>query len=304
MNRLEKLASFLSKTATDSDLTYIILINKIINLFKTKSTRIMPDINIILYRIDLRDLEFYDYTILDPRVFGDYLDIAIYSPEHKDDREENYKKFEAIYMAPSSGRNPTISFFPDPYRWRQYNHYGDILDGLIRNNEGLLKHELTHFLNSTRFLRPRGGHSVSTYGSKNTGEGSFGYVNSTEEVQARIISMISFVMNGLYDGDLNKNLNDLYNQKWLPIYQSRSGTKRDIFLATLIYYVRNNDINSFVNNIFDASYTFYIENENLLDKTKKRYMKRLYDLFETLRNKLQNTKDEDDISPPNIEDLY
>lgn len=288
--KYNKEVNFLLKIARDSDLVYLVLIDKIINLFKNKSIKITSDINMILYRIDLRDLDFYDYTILDPRVFGDYLDLAIYGPEYINNSSYKYQNFGALYRQPTSGANPSISFYLNLKNWEDFNKSGASLQEFIKKNEGDLKHEIIHFLDSTRFLNVGDEKTVSTYGGKNVGYGSFGYVNSTEELQARIMSMISFVMDGLFEGDLNKNLHNLYYQKWLPIYENKSGTKREIFLATLIYYVANNDINLFINHIFNASSTFFIGDKNLLEKTKKRYMKRLYDLFITLKNKLENKK--------------
>ena len=278
----------LQKTAKDSDEVYLELIRQIIYLFNYHSMEIESGPERKIYRIDLRDLKFYDYMVLDPKALGNYLDLWIYHPR-ADDRPEKYKKFYALYDSPFSGANPSISFFPDEKQWEAFGRDGNFLQNLIRASDGILKHEITHFLNNTRFLSPRNMAAISKYEKQNTGDGSFGYVNSTEEVQARIIPIISFILDGILE-DKSKNLYDLYHEKWLPIYKNKNGTKREIFLATILYYVVNNDINSFINHIFKQSSTLYLGNINLSEKTKRRYLKRLYDLFIFIKDKFQNTE--------------
>jgi len=278
----------LQKTAKDSDEVYLELIRQIIYLFKYHSMEIESGLERKIYRIDLRDLNFYDYMVLYPNALGDYLDLWIYHPR-ADDRPEEYKKFYGLYSPPFSGANPRILFFPNEEQWESFGRDGNFLQSFIRASEGVLKHEITHFLNNTRFVSPKNIEAISKYEKQNTGDGSFGYVNSTEEIQARIIPIISFILDGIFH-DKSKNLYDLYHEKWLPIYKNKNGTKREIFLATILYYVVNNDINSFINHIFKQSSTLYLDDPNLLEKTKRRYLKRLYDLFIFIKDKFQNTE--------------
>lgn len=287
-NNYKKEMLFLQKIARDSDDLYIKLIKNIINLFKNNSIEILSNNKDKLYRVDLRDLEFYDYTVLNITALGNYLDLIIYHPESEVGSQNFYCKF----TPPGKYSNSTISFYPDWKIWDYLNN-GNIIENLIRINIGDLRHEITHFLDNTRFLNPKGVLAVSNYGSQNTDGESFGYINSTEEVQARIMSLISFVMDSIFDETNSKNLHETYHQKWLPIYENKSGNKRENFIATLLYYVDNNDINSFVNEIFKESKTFYIKDKLLLETTKKRYLKRLYDLFIKIQNKLKNNEEID-----------
>lgn len=286
MDKIKKLAFFL-KIARESDEVYTYLINKIINLFKENSIDISSDNYIKKYKIDLRDLHFYDYTILDITAAGDFLYLEIYHPS-KDTRSEQDKFFKGLYTTPS-----TISFYPNEDEWELLNKDGNPLKSLIARDSVLISHEITHFLNNTRISNPKNRRAISKYERQNTGGESFGYINSTEEVQARIMAIIFFITNELIEKDQGKNLYEFYRQKWLPIYENNSGTKVEKFLARMLNYVVKNDLNSFVNDIFDVSHTLYIGNDLLLEETKKRYLKRLYDLFITLKNKLENKKKSD-----------
>jgi hypothetical protein len=281
MDRLKKIANLL-KIARDSDETYRYLINKIINLFKESAIDISSDNYIKKYKIDLRDLHFYDYTILDITALGDYLFLEIYHPL-KDTRTDKNKVFRAAYV-----RRSTIRWYLKEYEWEELNKSGSLINNLLTKDPVLMAHELTHFLNDTRFNNLKSNNAVAKYQKKNTGGESSGYINSTEEVQARIMAIIFFIMNELLDND--KDLFDLYHEKWLPIYEKKNGTKREVFLAKLLYYVVNNDINSFLNDIFNESYTLYIGNDLLLESTKKRYLKRLYDLFIEIKNQFEKKK--------------
>lgn len=299
-NGLKKESKYLQKIARESDRFYIEAIIKIIDLFKTNPI-ILPsnDQHELKYRIDLKDLKIYYYKFFSPRRFGDFLDLSIYHPD-----ENKWQKEGGMYTVPYGGANPKISLFPDPQQWEMITKSGDILQNLIRLEETLLAHEVSHFLNDTRFNNPKDPSAVSTYGRENTGTDSFGYINSTEEVHSRIMATIHFIMMGLFEKDLDKNLNDIYRQKWLPIYKNNNGSKSDLFLANIIHDVVSNDLNSFLNRILSVSTKLYIGHDDLLEKTKKRYLKRLYDLFVTLQNKYNNIKDEEDLSLPNPDDYY
>lgn len=275
---MRKLNFFLKK-ARESDEVYIYLINKIINLFKTNSQILINNINAKKYRINLTELNFYNHKILNPTIFGNDLDLVVYN------RKNNSR---GKYKLPYRGSRPTIFLYLDSNEWERLDKGDNFFQDLMRVREGTLKHEITHFLDSTRFLKPRSAEAVSTYGSKNTGIDSFGYVNSTEELQARIMSMISFIMEELFEGDLTKNLSNLYEEKWLPIYTNKSGNRKENFLATLINYVKEDKPNLFIDSILDIASTFYIGDKDLLEKTKRKYIVRIYDLFITLKNKLEN----------------
>jgi hypothetical protein len=300
INNLKKESIYLQKIARESDRFYIEGIIKIIDLFKTNPI-ILPSNNPheLRYQIDLNNLKISHYKFFSPRRFGDFLDLSIYHPD-----ENRWQKEGGMYTVPYGGANPKISLFPNPQQWVMITRSGDILQNLINLEETLLAHEVSHFLNDTRFNNPKDINSVSTYGRENTGTDSFGYINSTEEVHSRIMAAIHFIMMELFERDLDKNINDIYHQKWLPIYKNKNGSKNDIYLANIIHDVVSNDLNSFLNRILSASTKMYIGNEDLLEKTRKRYLKRLYDLFVNLQNKFNNIEEEEGDSFPNPDDYY
>lgn len=299
-NNFKKESSYLKKIARESDKFYIEAIIKIIDLFRNKSIKIPSNNkNELNYRIDLNDLKIYHYKFFSPKRFGDFLDLTIYHPD-----ENKWQKEGGMYSVPYGGTNPKISLFPTPQQWEIITRSGDILQNIINLEETLLAHEVSHFLNDTRFNNPKDPSAVSTHGRENTGTDSFGYINSTEEVNSRIMATIHFIMMQLFERDLDKNLNDIYHQKWLPIYKNKNGSNNEIFLANIIHDVVSNDLNSFLNRILSVSTKMYIGHEDLLEKTRKKYLKRLYDLFITLQNKFNNIEEEEDYSFPNPDDYY
>lgn len=275
MNKLLKLAGFL-KAARDSDLIYIDLIKKIIESFKSSSILVVIEDHYISYKIDLRKIK--NDSDIDLLGAGDYMYLDIYHPLG-DDREESNRGFRAIFYAPSR-----ISFYLTELEFAFFagkNLPGDLIDKF----SALFSHEVVHFLNNLRFL-PLDNSGVARYESLNYGPESFGYANSTEEVQARILSIYYIVMDNLLDKNPFGSLSEAYHKKWLAIYNGAPGNKLDKFLAELVFYVYENDLNSFLNHILFNSKSLYIGKDILLEKTRKRYLKRLYDLFQILRSNL------------------
>ena len=148
-----------------------------------------------------------------------------------------------------------VILFPSPIEFKQMkkqktNPVLFLLSGYSMNN--VITHELTHALNK---LRSKGA-LWAAKGKKQFNPETSDYAQSTEEMQARIIPVINDIKSKMQ----NKN--------------SKEG--RDF--ASL---VAKRDAHGFISSVL-SRYGYDLYFNRLDDKTKKRYIKRLIDIFQTL----------------------
>jgi hypothetical protein len=150
-----------------------------------------------------------------------------------------------------------LQMFPTPTIFKKLQKSKNALGYLASEFATVLEHELTHQINKTR---ASGEKYRSAGGDAQFDVSSQAYENSTEEIQARLIPVISSTRKALK-------------------------SKNDAVGKNLQGFIESNDAKGFINYLFDIHYQPLRLNK-ISDKSKKKYINRFYELFEELKDEI------------------
>ncbi len=246
---LKTLLEYLLITERKSDIEYISLINLIKELIKIGE----PYFKDISAEIDDASGMIYKvYELIKPpyelQLIGlDELYITVVNPNKDLDKRYRIKKAEI------NPQNEMI-LFPSPTKFKNFKS-GNMLLGIMEDIEfeQAIEHELTHQINK---LKAKNKLYRSVGGKEQFIPNSEAYINSTEEIQARLIPIIKSIHVGIQRNN-------------------------DAMGRILKKYIMDKDFKSFKEYIFGFYYKqLHLDRAN--EKTKKRYIARLYETYKEL----------------------
>ena len=165
------------------------------------------------------------------------------------DPEARYKQKQAE-LTP----NDELIMFPTPTIFKKLKKSENALSYLASEFATVIEHELTHQINKTR----AGGEKYrSAGGDAQFDVSSQAYTDSTEEIQARLIPVISWTRKAMKS-------NDGYGKQ-------------------LRVFVESDDSKGFIKYLFAVHHQELWLNK-ISDKSKKKYINRFYELFEELKD--------------------
>jgi hypothetical protein len=251
---LKTLLEYLLLNERKSDIEYISTINTVINLMKVGE----PYFNDITSEIDNLDKMIYKvYELREPSdemlaIGFNELWITIINPNKDMGQRWRTKKAEI------NPQNEMI-LFPSQADLKKFKKNENILSSILTDNKfkEAIEHEITHQLNK---LKAKNKTYRSSGGDEQFVPGSESYVNSTEEIQARLIPIIRIIRMAVERNNDNDAMGRLIKE-----------------------YIANEDFKSFKEYVFGRYYEqLHLDSAN--EKTKKRYIARLYETFEELIN--------------------
>jgi hypothetical protein len=248
VKRLISEARTISLIERKSDSEYISTVDAVIDLMKAGE----PYFNDITSEIDSSNKMIYKvYELVKPSdemlaIGFDELWITIINPNKDASQRWKTKKAEI------NPQNEMLLFLSQS-DFRKYKS-GNILSNMLIDNKihEAIVHELTHQLNK---LKAKNKTYRSSGGDEQFVPGSESYVNSTEEIQARLIPIIRIIRMAVERNNDNDAMGRLIKK-----------------------YIANEDFKSFKEYVFGRYYEqLHLDSAN--EKTKKRYITRLYEVF-------------------------
>lgn len=251
-SNLKNLLEYLMIIERKSNIEYISIINSIKKIMKVGApyfvdiTSEIKDPSKMIYKV----YELQKSSDEMKTIGFDELWITIVNP--KKDKDERYK----IKTAEINPQNEMI-IFPNIRQFSKLEESENKLLYIIDIFNQAIEHELTHQINK---LRANNKIYRSSGGKEQFIPGSEAYINSTEEIQARLIPIINSIHMAVEDNGSNMG-------------------------KILKKYIKNKDFKSFLKYVFGLFHDkLHLDSAN--EKTKKRYTLRLYEIFIELSDKI------------------